>query len=191
MLSPWTTAARPKKVTTALGNFGRADRRQTRGYVGPVRQGTKKKPTKRKLTDMPEYKKRVQENQRRIQDAVGPSQFVQLFGPNSTLPTIPPEAKPKGKYSALFPGEEDVPKETEMMIGGTCGTLQGPFFDFLALVLTFGPFHPQNWTETLNACGTRQPSCCKTQITSFMTHSLSTEFRNWNLSTSIHFCSFS
>lgn len=91
----------------------------SRGYAAPVRQGLKKKPQKRKITDMPGYKKKAKENLTAINEAMGGGKFVRLFGPNSDLPALPPEPKPTGKYSALFPEEDEVPKETEMMIGGT------------------------------------------------------------------------
>jgi hypothetical protein len=136
MLSGWSGALRPRKVTKGLGSTIKPTQ-QNRGYVGPVRQGIKKKPAKRKLTDMPEYKKRVQENKERIEAEMGPTNFVRLFGPNSTLPALPPEPKPTGKYAALFPGEEDVPKETEMMIGGTTEGLRPSFSSLGPPYLTF------------------------------------------------------
>lgn len=69
---------------------------------------------------MPGYKERVQQTMESVEAEVGmPSTFIKMFGPNSNYPPPPPEPKPTGKYAALFPGEEEVPKETEMLIGGT------------------------------------------------------------------------
>ena len=89
-------------------------------YAMSAKQGTKKKSVKRKLSDMPGYKERAKKTMEEIQSEINPPKnFIRMFGPNSNFPPPPPEPERTGKYAALFPGEEEVPKETEMLIGGT------------------------------------------------------------------------
>lgn len=68
---------------------------------------------------MPGYKEKVQQTMESVNTEINnPSTFIRMFGPNSNYPPPPPEPKPTGKYAALFPGEEEIPKETDMLIGG-------------------------------------------------------------------------
>lgn len=69
---------------------------------------------------MPGYKKKLEESLKAIKEEIGvPSTFIKLFGPDSNYPPPPPEPERTGPYSELFPGEDEIPKETEILMGGT------------------------------------------------------------------------
>lgn len=76
---------------------------------------------------MPGYQKRVKENLERVQAQMGgESKFIRMFGPNSNYPPPPPDSERAVVQSELFPGEDEVPKETEIMMGGTYWRLNFP-----------------------------------------------------------------
>jgi len=88
---------------------------------------------------MPGYQKRVKENLERVQAQMGgTSNFIRMFGPNSNYPPPPPEPERTGPYSELFPGEDEVPKETEIIMGGTFLSLQSPLDRFELKLTIFG-----------------------------------------------------
>lgn len=114
------SASRGSPVSTVAGANGRNTISFRRSYAAPVRQGVKKKTPKRKLSDMPGYKKKLEESLKAIKEEIGvPSTFIKLFGPDSNYPPPPPEPERTGPYSELFPGEDEIPKETEILMGGT------------------------------------------------------------------------
>lgn len=110
----------PKKLCNRNSSQLSLSKPNYRRYAAPAQQGIKRKPKPRKLAEMPGRKKRASEHAEKLKkEAKTDGEFVRLFGGHSTPP--PPEVIEKTRIdrSKLFDGEEEIPKETDVLIGGS------------------------------------------------------------------------